>query len=115
MDAMEIGGTFVGEGIYVKGVGGEINDTRAGDADFRRDVVIRAVTIGEVVVRHHGGSSKVCLPDESAVRAGIAVGVKGINAVVLSGDENNIVCSLTRDGEAGDVKGLAIGLTVEAV
>src|SRR5437764_999447 len=74
-----------GLGNYVESVGCRIDDGRGGNADLRIDVVIR----GDVGRSESGDAAR----EETRfpkLNAGRRIGVKGVDAIVFGGDENDV-------------------------
>ena len=108
-------GDVVGEGVDVHGAGGEVDDRGAGDADVGRGVVVRAVTRADVGARDGGGGSEIDVPQQALARAGIAVGVEGVDIVGHRDDEDDVHGAFAGDGEIRDVKRLGVDLPADGV
>ena len=102
-----------GAGDHIKRPGNGIDDGSAGDSDFRIDISVAAGNervgaggrdgyfAGGAAV---GGVDEVGVPE---LDAGSAVGVEGVDAVVLGGDEDDVLLD-RGDGEIGDPEWLRI-------
>src|SRR5581483_465160 len=115
MNSMEIGRSFVREDIEIDRARSWIDDRRAGDAHFRRQVMVSAIAVAEVVVGHDGGNAEVGVPEQSAVWSCVGVGIEGIDAVVLGGHENRVDRALAGNDQAGKIERLGIDMAIDGV
>ena len=103
-------GDLLGRGDDIEGIGGRVDDGCAGDTDFRSDVVGADVAVRDG--RHAlGGVDEGVLP-EVTLRGVVPLGVEGIDAIMLRGDEKEVVRPLGRDGDPGLDQGLGVDVTV---
>jgi hypothetical protein len=103
-------GDLFGLGDDVEGIGGRVDDRCAGDADFWCDV-----GCADVAVRDGcdtlGGVDERVFP-EVALRGVIPFGVEGVNAVMLGGDEEDVVRPLAGDRDARLEQRLGVDVAV---
>ena len=102
----ELRGSGLGFGLGddVKGEGGGVDDGCSGDADVGVDVTDVDVLVGDPGLV---GSEKGDSP-EVALRGVVAVGVEGVDAVLLGGDEEDVVDGVVGEGEGGEVERLRV-------
>src|ERR1700737_4921939 len=104
----------------VNRLGGHVNHRSARDADFGNKVVAADLLIrngGGAWSRSMGGIQQRDLPQRLGIRAKVAIRIKGIDAVMLRGDERDVVrrTGLGRPrshGDARQVQGLGINIPV---
>ena len=104
--------SVIRERIQVHRAACQIDHRRAGDANLWLDVGVRSVATAEDVARgrRQGIRAKINVPQQAAVRAGVAVRIKRVHVVIFRGDENDVVCALARDRQVGNVQRLGIDL-----
>jgi hypothetical protein len=116
MQPLVIGGSgpdaLLGHGYQVEGVGGRVDDRSAGDADLRGDLVAANIR-GQDDVDVGAGVDEARVPD--GVGGTQAVGVEGVDAIVLRGDEYEVMDALARNIDASHVQRLGIDLPVHRV
>src|SRR6267142_5867225 len=92
--ALHVGITFFCFSDHVECAGGWVDHRGAGDADDRNDVTL----IADVGAVHHAsawsgpmrGVEKSDAPEWGSIGGGgVAIGIEGVNAVVLGGGGNN--------------------------
>src|ERR1700756_5074741 len=99
-------GSFLGLAYDINGPSGGIDYGSRSDANLRNDVGGADVAVG--YGSGTGGSAvrriqKSNLPERSRVRAAIRVRVEGIYAVVFGSDVYDVVCTLARNRDPGNV------------
>ena len=55
------------------------------------------------------------LPEGLGVRAAVAIGIEGVDAIVLGDDEEDVVRALAGDAEIGHVKRLSVDVAIHGV
>ena len=88
-------GYFLGLGDHIEGLAVRVERGRAGDADFGGIVKAEFTSgkRGDAVI----WIGKIDVPDRIAAFIGIAVGVEGIHAIVLSHHKNQITRAFAGD------------------
>src|SRR5262249_23479997 len=99
METLCIVGSLFRLGHDIQGSSRWINHRRAGEPDFRCDVTAFSRVTGRY--RRHPGAEETSLPERMRAQT---IGVKGVDRIVLSGHQNDVVHSLARDGHTGDVE-----------
>src|SRR5207245_579716 len=92
----------------IHGAGGHVDCGCRGDADLRRNEAAGHVAIRDG--RDSGaGVDEADLPKR---RSGLAGSVEGIDAIVLSGDEEYVVDAFPGDLQVGDVERLRVNVSI---
>ncbi len=113
-ESLIIGGWqwFPGPCHKVKRAEGDVDDRRADDANL---VFPERRTAADIAGRD--GGDPCCrvyenvVPKRSGVWSQVAIGIEGIDAVMLGGDEHDIVRALAWNGESGHNQGLSVDMT----
>ena len=102
----------------VESAGGSVDNWSSRDANLRNDVSTTQVAIWDRC-RARGGSvsgvQKSDFPKGRRIRSAVRIGVKRINAVVLRGDENDVVNSFAGDRHVWNVERLCVNPAVNRV
>jgi len=109
VEFLDEGAVLFGADQDVHGFGGGVDDGGWRDAYFGKDEGALYVAVGE-------GGGAVCRVEEAGVpERGVvrAVGVEGVDAVVLGGGEDYVALAEVGDGERGDVEGLGEDVAVD--
>src|SRR4051812_32248374 len=100
---------IVREGVQIHRACVQVDDRRARNPDLRRDIEVLTIVVAraKVEIRRYGGWAKVHMPQLAAVRPRVAVGVKGIDVVMLRGDEDDVPRPLAWNRKVGNVQRLS--------
>ncbi len=108
-------GAIMGKHIEIKGAAYRINDRRGGDAHFGVQIMIGSIAVAKIVVGHHSRNAQIGAPQQSAICPRVAVGVKRVNAVVLRGHIDDVMHSLTGNGDIGHDQRFRVHLAIYRV
>src|SRR3954471_2162925 len=101
VDAMEVIGSFMGEGVDIESSRDGINDRRSGDTHFHSDIGIGSIAIAEILVRDDGGNAQIRPPEQAPIAAGIAVRIKAVDGIMFGADNEHIKDAATWNGDIG--------------
>src|SRR5262249_32669838 len=116
MQALEVAAVFFRLTDHVHRVRTGVDRGRSCNADLGIDVGSAQITVryrGCTGSRSVSGVQQGNFPKRIRVRAAVAVGIKGVDAVVLCSHKNDVVRALSRDRDVGDVERLRVNLSVD--
>src|SRR5437016_4989358 len=77
--------------------------------------MVGAIAVAEIIIGGCRRSPQTHMPEQPTVSAGVAIGIKSINAVVHGSDEHDVVSSLGWNGQGRDVQWLGIDLPIDGI
>ena len=108
-------GCLFGLGFDVNRARGDVDYRRAGDADLRNQIAAFPGVKGGHS-RHTGCRiDETDLPERRRVCAEVVIRVKGVDAVVLGRDKQDVVSSFAGDGKIGQVERLGVNVPVDGL
>jgi len=105
---------FIGPCDDVERAACRINNRRASNPNLRRHVAAGDVTRSKSI-NSFAGIDKADLPQRRGISALIIVGVKGVHAVMLRGNVDNIVNALVGYRDVGEIERLGVSVAIDYV
>ena len=107
-----------GKCIHIQRAGSRINDGRAGDADLRQHILINIIVIAPaefMTMDKVNSPAQIVVPQQPAIRFGVAVRVKGIDTIVGRRHKDDVPHALSRNRQPGNIQRLGIDISIHRI